>query len=29
MKPDPAVIEKVPLKIAEYYKMVPLKLAFF
>lgn len=26
MKPDAVLIEKVPLKIAEYYKMVPLKL---
>ncbi len=26
LKPDPVVIEKVPLKVAEYYKMAPLKL---
>jgi type II secretory ATPase GspE/PulE/Tfp pilus assembly ATPase PilB-like protein len=26
LKSDPSVVEKVPLKIAEYYKIVPLKL---
>lgn len=25
-QPDPAVVEKIPLKVAEYYKLVPLKL---
>ncbi len=25
-KPDPAVLEKVPLKVADYYKIIPLKI---